>query len=214
MIRWLLLLALLPTAALAQTATAPAPMVEGQADAPVRVVTYLSFTCPHCAEREAAVAAPLHSLIERGEVVAETRHALRDPLDLAVATVARCQGPAAYSDNRDALFAAQADWMAEADRYVQANRPALVALPPDDAYLALLKGSGVLTLMAGRGLTQADAARCLADPAERAALLAEAQEAWGDRAIPGTPYTLVNGVAATGLDWPTLATAIQAASTR
>ena len=207
MIRWLALLLLLPAAAVAQ----PAPSVEGRADAPVQVVTYLSFTCSHCAEREAQVSAPLHALIQAGTVREETRHAVRDGLDLVAATLARCQGPAAYPGNRDALFATQAEWMAGTQRWLAANPTALDGLSEDAARLVIAEQSGLLAALAPRGLTESAAATCLADPAERAALVAQAQEAWGDRAIPGTPYTLVNDRPVFGLDWPTLSAAIEEA---
>ena len=212
MTRWLALLLLLPAAAFAQSA--PAPLTEGRADAPVSVVTYLSFTCPHCAAREAEVSAPLHQLMDAGIVREETRHALRDPLDLIAATLARCQGPAAYPGNRDALFATQAEWMAGTQRWVAANREALNALPADQVGLAVAKGSGLLGVLRPRGLTEAAAAACLSDGAEHDRLLAETNEAWTARQIPGTPYTLVNGVAVDGADWPSLEAAIRAARDR
>lgn len=190
----------------------PGASFEGRADAPVRVVEYLSFTCPHCAEQEAAVDAPLEALVARGAVSVETRHALRDVIDLGVATLARCQGPAATPGNRRALFAAQGEWLPRAAATIEANRAALVALPPVDAHLSLMKGSGVLPLMAARGLTETQARACLSDPAEQAALMAQTEEAWTTRAIPGTPYTLVNDKPVDGHDWPTLKAAIQAAA--
>lgn len=215
MTRWLAFLLLLPAAASAQTAPAPAPapMTEGRADAPVEVVTYLSFTCPHCAERDASVAAPLHALIAAGTVREETRHALRDPLDLIAATLARCQGPAAYPGNRDALFATQAQWIAGTRDWVAAHQAALTAMPPEQVGLAVAKGSGLLGVLQARGLTEAAAAACLSDPAERERLIAETDEAWATRVIPGTPYTLVNDQPVLALDWPTLSAAIEVART-
>lgn len=214
MIRWLALLLLLPAATAAQTAPAPAPSTEGRADAPVLVVTYLSFTCSHCADREAAVSAPLHRLIAEGTVREETRHAVRDGLDLIAATLARCQGPAAYPGNRDALFATQGQWMAGTARWGEANRDAIAGMTEEQVSLAVAKGSGMLGILEARGLTEPAAAACLADPAERQRLIAESTEAWAVRGIPGTPYTLVNDRPVEGIDWPTLAAAIQAARER
>ncbi len=208
----LALLALLATPLLAQDTPPPGAWVEGRADAPVRVVEYLSFTCPHCAEQEAATGPRLEALVKRGLVALETRHALRDPIDFGVAVMARCQGPAAYPGNKLALFAAQAEWLPRAGAYLDANRATLAALPPADAYLALLDGAGVMALMRDRGLTDAAASACLSDPAEQRALEAQSTEAWSTRAIPGTPYTLVAGLPVDGRDWPTLAAAIRAAA--
>lgn len=207
MIRLLALLLLAPAVAQA----APGPSIEGRADAPVRVVTYLSFTCSHCAEREAQVSAPLHQLIEAGTVVEESRHAVRDGLDLIAATLARCQGPAAYPSNRDALFATQAEWMAGTTRWLEANRDTLAGKLESEVGLAVAKGSGMLGVLTPRGLTEAAAAACLTDSAERERLVGEANEAWRQRGIPGTPFTLVNDRPVNGLDWPTLSVAIEEA---
>ena len=214
--RTLLVLLLWPAALVAQGLPAPDlhASIEGRADAPVRVVEYLSFTCPHCAEQEAAVGPELSALARSGVVVLETRHALRDPIDFGVAAIARCQGPAAYPGDKHALFAAQADWLPKAAAYLEINRTQLVALPLADAYLAVLDASGVMGLMRGRGLTDAAALACLSDPAERRALQAQSTEAWATRAIPGTPYTLVDDQPVDGHDWPTLAAAIRAAAAR
>ena len=206
-------LLLWPAALVAQPVAPDAgASVEGRADAPVRVVEYLSFTCPHCAEQEAAVGERLSALARAGTVVVETRHALRDPIDFGVAVVARCAGPATYPDNKRGLFAAQARWLPAAAEYLKANRARLATLPPADAYLSLLTGSGVMALLHERGLTDAAARACLSDPAETRALTAQATEAWSTRAIPGTPYTLVNGQPVDGHDWPALSAAIQAAA--
>lgn len=214
-----LLVLLAPTALLAQPAPAPTTpppgvWVAGRADAPVRVVEYLSFTCSHCAEQEAATGPQLEALVKRGAVALETRHALRDPIDFGVAVAARCQGPAAYEGNKLALFAAQGTWLPKAADYLQANQTRLAAMEPAAAHLDLLAGSGVLDLMRTRGLTRAKALACLSDPAEAGALAAQTTEAWQGRGISGTPTTFVNGQMVDGHDWPTLHAAIQAASGR
>ena len=209
----LVLLSLLaPFPLLAQDTPPPGVWVIGRADAPVRVVEYLSFTCSHCAEQEAATGPQLEALVKRGTVALETRHALRDPIDFGVAVMARCQGPAAYEGNKLALFAAQDAWLPRAAAYVQANQARLATMEPAVAYLDLLTASGVLDLMAARGLTKAKAQACLSDPAEAEMLRAQTTEAWQGRGIAGTPTTIVNGQVVDGHDWPTLEAAIRAAA--
>lgn len=217
MLKFLILLAavVVATPALAQSsANQPSAAIEGRADAPVRVVEYLSYTCPHCAEQEVAVGPQLEALVARRAISREVRHAVRDPIDLGVAIVSRCQGPAATPGNRQALFAAQADWLPKADSVLAARRAEFAAMPPVDAFLALLDGAGVLPILRARGLTDAAARACLADERESEALIAQSTEAWQVRGIPGTPYTLVNDQPVDGHDWATLDAAIQAAATR
>ncbi len=210
----MLKLLLAVAAIVAATPTFAQAVIEGRVDAPVRVVEYLSYTCPHCAEQEVAVGRQLEALVARGAISREVRHAVRDPIDLGVAIVSRCQGPAATPGNRQALFAAQADWLAKADSVLTARRAELAALPPVDAFMTLLDGAGVLPMLRARGLTDNAARACLGDERERDALIAQSNEAWQVRGIPGTPHTLVNDQPVDGHDWVSLDAAIQAAATR
>ena len=204
------------TPAFAQSASVPSAGVpadvEAPATTPVRVVEYLSFTCSHCAEQEAAVGPRLDELAEQGAIALEVRHALRDPIDLGVATLSLCQGPAAAPGNRLALFAAQADWKAKAETLITARGAELAKMEPVDAILTVLDGAGVVPLLRARGLTDDAARACLDDKGARDALLAQATEAWRTRQIPGTPYTLVDDQPVDGHDWATLEPAIQAAA--
>lgn len=181
--------------------------VEGNPKARVRLVEYLSFTCPHCAVMEASAIPPLTSrYIRTGLVSYEVRHAIRDGYDLAAVMLARCNGPRAFFAVAPVVYAAQPQWMGKAADYAptaQAN------LPPDKALAAAAKGAGLDALFAAHGLPAARAQACLNDAGERTRLSAQADAAWNRPDFPGTPDWLVNGVQQTGIDgWPKLEAAI------
>lgn len=184
--------------------------VEGNPQARVKLVEYLSFTCPHCAVMEGQAIAPLTAkYIKTGLVSYEVRHALRDGYDLAAALLARCNGPRAFFVVAPAVYAAQPQWMAKASAYAQ-TAPA--NLPPDKAISAAAEGAGLTGLFAAHGVAGAKAQSCLADAGERKLLSDMADAAWNKPGFPGTPDWVVNGVQQDHVDgWPKLDAALAAA---
>ena len=75
--------------------TALGGVVIGNPDAPVKLVEYASHTCPHCALFAAEATGPLRDkYIASGVVSYGIRNQIHDPVDLDVAMLARCNGPA------------------------------------------------------------------------------------------------------------------------
>lgn len=185
----------------------------GNPAAKVKLVEYLSYTCPHCAHFVAQSKAPLHDdLVRRGVVQVEFRHAVRDPLDLAASLLARCAGPRGFVGASEVLFAAQADWYRQGATWWQANGAALQGQPEIARMKALANGSGLTQLMRGRGMTQAAINQCFARSADLNLLTAMTKASWA--AIQGTPSFTVNGKAGGGSEWATLEPELRAAGAR
>lgn len=184
--------------------------VQGNPKAPVRVVEYLSFTCPHCAVMEQAAVPPFAAAYVRtGRASYEVRHALRDGYDLVAVMLARCAGPRAFFRVAPVVYAAQADWMAKADAFA-ATAPADQA--PDKALPAMAAGSGLGALFAAHGLAPARQQACLADAAERKRLTDQADAIWKRPGFPGTPDWVIDGQEQRGIaSWPKLDAAVAAA---
>ena len=109
---------LAPLTAQAQTETAtvnPAALTIkdfalGAEDAPVKMVEYASFTCPHCAAFHDTVFKPLKAdYIDTGKVRFEFREVYFDRYGLWAAMVARCGGEMRYFGITDILFQTQQD---------------------------------------------------------------------------------------------------------
>lgn len=213
--------ALLATAAPAQQKDWRATVVQapsgayqiGNPAAKVKLVEYLSFTCPHCAHFVAELKAPLHDdLVRRGVVQVELRHAVRDPLDLAAALLARCTGPKGFSGASQAIFAAQNDWFERGRSWWQTNGAAMQSQPELARLRAAASGSGLTALMQKRGMTAAAVNRCFAAPGDLNKLTAMTKAAWTQ--IQGTPSFAINGKPASGNDWATLQPQLHAAGGR
>ncbi|CAN5214741.1 DsbA family protein [soil metagenome] len=195
----IVLLALTPAFALAsasQAQTLPpvtaADRVLGQADAPVTVVEYASFVCPHCAHWQATVFPEFKSrFIDTGKVKLVFRDLPTSPQNVAsaAAMVGRCAAPGRF-------FAVAASFFA--------GQPALIA-----------GGDGRVwfdNAIAQSGQTKEQMQACFADPARSVALTADINAAVA-AGVNGTPTFFVNGKALAGdTDIEALATAIAAAT--
>lgn len=186
--------------------------VIGNPAAPARLVEYLSYTCTHCAQF-VSESGPLKSdYVKTGKASMEIRHALRDPLDLAAALLARCEGPAKFLGHSDAIFAAQPDWLAKGSDFAGANQKKLQGAPISTALVEYARGSGLTALMEKRGLAPARINACLTNADAQGKLAKMADEAWRERKIKGTPSIMLNGAIAENVrSWAELKPRLDAA---
>ncbi len=193
------------------TRTPGGAYVMGNPKAKVRLVEYLSYSCPHCAHFAGESAVPIRSrYVARGVVAVEMRNAVRDRFDFAAALLARCGGPARFFGFSEALFAAQDALMGKAQAY-EASNPQPDTAPVSDVLTGVANGSGMVALLAAQGLSPAAAHACLTDKAAQDAVLAMTREAWEVRKIKFTPTFLVNGRDMGPNDWATLEPKLRAA---
>jgi protein-disulfide isomerase len=146
----------------------------GSPDAPVKIVEYASYTCPHCADFHAAVFKDLkRDYIDTGKVHFTLREVYFDRYGLWAAMVARCGGEMRYFGIHDMLFDQQKEWAAQQD-------PTLV--------VQSLKTIGI-----SAGLDAAAIDACLNDQAKAEALIARFQTNMAADGVEGTPTIFVNG---------------------
>jgi len=97
--------------AFAQETAEVSEMTLGPADAPVTVVEYASFTCPHCATFHQG---PLQKLkadyVESGKVHYVYRDVFFDRYGLWASMVARCGGEDRFFGISDLLYERQREW--------------------------------------------------------------------------------------------------------
>ena len=119
------------TPALAQEAATEAPgdFSLGSPDAPVKVVEYASFTCPHCATFHANVFKKLKTdYIDTGKVHFTLREVYFDRYGLWAAMVARCGGDMRYFGIHDMLFDQQQDWATASDPTIAVQKLRTIGL--------------------------------------------------------------------------------------
>lgn len=91
----------------------------GEKTAPVEVIEYGSFTCPHCGEFATEVFPQLKAeYIDNGQVRFVFRNFVRDRYDMAVAAISRCTTePEKAKAMIAAFFERQKEWMTSENPY-------------------------------------------------------------------------------------------------
>lgn len=166
----------------------------GNPDAPVKLVEYLSLTCPHCAEfAEKAFAPLIDGYVKKGTVSLEIRNYVRDPIDMTLTIISRCGGPEPYLAMTEQALATQRDILDRAQKLDQASIQQLQSAPPAQQFQGLAKLMGFDAFGRQRGISEDKINQCLADKGISDKLIAMQKVANDDVKIPGTPTFLING---------------------
>ncbi|QFT58485.1 Disulfide bond formation protein D precursor [Sulfitobacter sp. THAF37] len=149
-------------------------MAIGDADAPVTIIEYASFTCPHCAAFHQGPFKQLKSeYIDTGKVRMIYREVYFDRPGLWASMVARCGGEEKFFGIADLIYKGQSDW-------ARAGEPT-----------AIVDGLRKIGRLAGMDNETLNA--CLQDAEKAQTLVAwETQNREGDD-ITSTPSFLING---------------------
>ena len=177
----------------------------GNPGAALKLVEYVSLTCPHCRNfaRDGAPAL-IRDHVRSGHVSFEIR---AFPLDVVAATAAqlnRCAAPTQGFALNDAILAGQDEWFARLQAIPEAEIQAIGALPAAAQRQRIAAATGIDAIAAAHGVGPVQARACLADQAgaDRIDAIKAAAEAIG---IAGTPSFTLNGrVLADVHDWTAL----------
>ncbi|WP_230483790.1 thioredoxin domain-containing protein [Sphingomonas sp. Leaf21] len=196
------------------TQTPAGAYVIGNPNARVKLVEYVSYTCPHCADFSTRSAAVLKGqMVRSGSTSIELRHFIRDRLDLAAALVARCGGAAKFAGLSDTIFAQQRDWLKRGMEFDEANGQRIAAYPAAAQMRAEVDGAGLTAIGKAAGLTDAQITACLSDRAATDRVIALTTSA--PATIEGTPGFFINGKQAMGVfTWEALLPLLRAAGAR
>lgn len=172
-------LATLP--ALGSAASAAEPFagdhVVGNADAPVTVYEYLSYTCPACASFHQNVWPEVKAAyVDTGKAKFVLRGFYRNVTDLDAGVIARCGGERGFYPIVDTLLTTQATW----------------SRAPDPAF--------ALRQIAKRaGMPGAKVEACLADQAFKTTLVEAFRKNAEEHSIRSTPSFVINGTTHPGV---------------
>lgn len=185
--------------------------LQGNPRAKVKVVEYLSLTCPHCSRLAATVIPEMtRTYIRTGKVSYEVRHATRDAVDLTATLLARCTGPRGYFTILPALFATQQEWVGRGYSYLRSH-PGPQMESNAARMTDIARSAGLDTFFAAQNLPPARQAACLADMKETTFLSKMAGDIWKP-GFPGTPLVEINGLRATSVNsWDQLKAQLVAA---
>lgn len=149
-------------------------MVMGSEDAPITIVEYASFTCPHCATFHENVLVPLKAdYVDTGKVKFIFRDVYFDRFGLWASMIARCGGQEKFFGMADVLMKTQSEW-------TRAGDPVAIA----DS----LRKTGRLA-----GLEDDQLQACLQDEDKAKALVAWFQENATADDVSSTPTLIIDG---------------------
>lgn len=148
------LLAGLAATASAQSQPVMGDLVLGRADAPVTIIEYASFTCPHCAAFHAQTFPQLKTgYIDTGKVKFIFRDFPFDEPALRASQLARCAGPERYYGFVSALFQQQQVWARAADPIAALQQLARVGGMSEEEFRACLANKQVEEVVLKNRLT-------------------------------------------------------------
>ena len=178
----------LPFAANAQSSDADAgaaeiiDMVQGAEDAPITVIEYASFTCPHCARFHSDVYKLLRkNYIDTGKVKFIFREVYFDKYGMWASMIARCSGPDRFFGMTDLILNSQSTWARAGD---------------DLAIVEALRRIGRLS-----GMQDAALDSCLQDGEKLRALVGWYKENAQRDGIQSTPSFLIDGQPYKNMDY-------------
>ena len=186
--------------------------VLGNPAAKLKLTTFVSYTCPHCAHFEVEADAPLRlAYVRPGKVSVEVRHMLRDPIDLTVAMLTNCGSKDRFFLNHGMFMRSQATWMKPMMKANQAQRTRWTTGDLATRNRAIASDLHFYEIMATRGYDRVTVDRCLADKAMADRLARQAQAA-SDLGVMSTPSFAINGNLLAGTnEWSVLQPQIDAA---
>ena len=151
-------------------AVQPGDHVLGDAKAPVTMIEYASFTCPHCAHFHTQILPELKKKwIDTGKVKLIYRDFPLDQVAAKAAQIAECSGNDRYFGVIDLIFAGQPTWATASDPIAELAKPLRIA-----------------------GMGENEIKACLANEAMSNAVIADYKsgEALG---VNSTPTLIING---------------------
>ncbi|MDQ8756571.1 thioredoxin domain-containing protein [Sphingosinicella sp. LHD-64] len=176
----------------------------GNPDAPIKVVEFMSMTCPHCAAFSAEGGPRLATYVRSGRVSWEYRNFVLNGLDLAAALVSRCAAPQNYFALNSEIFARQQEWMNRMQEIPAEQRQQMEGLSPLETMQRVVSVAGLEAIAARHGVNAAQARTCLSNQAGLDRLV-QMQQSGANFGVQGTPTFAINGrIAGTVRDWATL----------
>ena len=182
----------LPFRALAQSAPAVGEMVLGDPNAPVTLIEYGMFTCPHCAAFNAEVFPQIKAnFIDTGKVKLVFREVYFNKPSLWAAMIARCAPSDRYFGISDVLFRTQKTWATPTDPQEMLDK--------------------LYSIGRQAGLSNEAMDACMKDRAMAEALVADYQKHAEADGIDATPTFFIDGEKVGNMSYPEFEAKLNAA---
>ena len=179
----------------------------GQADAPVSLIEFMSYTCPHCGQFAVAADKTLAlAYVGTGRLKVEYRPMVRDPVDLTVTMLVGCVQPRRFAAAHATFMERQGGWLVAAQRTPAAQRALWAdAFRSAERRRSIASSLDLYPMVEPLGLSRVAADKCLTDQAKANALVAAADANRAQFGVAGTPSFALDGILLAGThDWTSL----------
>lgn len=189
---------------------------QGNPDAPIKLVEYGSRTCPTCGRFAAEGVEPLRAkYISTGKVSYEFRDfPLHGAPDIALSLLNQCVSTEAFFPMLDQMFANQPAFFEKQQALPEQFFQQLQTMSPPQAAKAIAEGMGMVEFAKQRGIPEAKARQCLADPVVLKSIADVYADGANNRGVQGTPTFFINGEKLDAAAWSQVEPALQAAGAR
>lgn len=193
--------------------------LQGNPNAPIKLVEYGSRNCPYCGLFGRTAPEPLRQkYISTGKVSWEFRDFLiHGAPDLAAALLNQCVPTEAFFPVLDQFFENQDQFLERTEALVK-NNPALAQqlqnMPAPQAAAAFAEQIGMIDFMKQRGVPEAQARQCLADQKKIEEIAKVNADAATQHGVSGTPTFFINGQKTNAGSWEQLEPLLQQAGAR
>lgn len=194
--------------------------VQGNPNAPIKLVEYGSRNCPACGHFAVQGMEPLRQkYISTGKVSYEFRDFLiHGAPDLALALLNQCVPTESFFAVMDQIYANQPAFLERTQQLVEKNPQVaqqLQSMPAPQAAVGFADALGFVEFMKQRGVPEAKARACLADQKAIEAIAKVNGDAVNNGEVTGTPTFFINGkVVPNTAAWEALEPALQSAGAR
>ncbi len=184
----------------------------GNPEAPLQLIEFVSYTCPHCAHFEQESEAELrYFYVHEGYAAVEVRHLIRNLADVAAALVTECGPEDKFFANHRIMLHEQPNWIARAQALTPAQQARWNTGRVSERMRAIASDLDFYELMEPRGYSISELDRCLSDEERAEQLLTTSQANAQEFGVQGTPSFVLNGNLLEGVhSWPQLSQVIMA----
>ena len=184
--------------------------LNGNPDADVQLIEFISYTCSDCADFAKQGDSTLDlAAVGPGHIAVEVRPVIRNYLGLVVSLLVQCGDPSGFKNRHRAFLYSQETWLDKAVKAPQSQKQIWARSTPD-ARVNASRALGFDDMMRDRGFSVTQIDRCLRDEAQAQTIKTNDLADRATFSITGTPTFALNGetLASVG-DWPSLAATLQ-----
>lgn len=165
----------------------------GNPDADRKLIEFISYTCPHCADFTARGEPALElTVLMPGTASLEVRPVIRNALDITLSLLAGCGDPAGFKGRHQTLMLTQAEWFGKARAAPESQRQ-IWARADKASRLNVASALGLTDMLVKRGQSLAELDACVSDDVAARKLLDNSRADYTELAVPGTPSFALDG---------------------